>query len=291
MRGADEMRVLLVGASGHVGRMVLHHWQNSLGATRITPQFRRTSHAGSLAWDPLKGALPLVDAVKVSGSFDAMIMLGGVTPGLGKKLDINITLAEACLSAASQAGIRRVLLASSSAVYGAGDGVAFTERDLCIPTNDYGAAKLEMEQVCAPWRESGIDLCFLRIGNVAGADALLLNIARAGPKEAIEIDIFSDGRGPIRSYIGAQTMCQVLQSLCRYPSALPQILNIAAPMPLAMDALADATGHPWRPRPPSEISHQNIVLDCNLLTSLHPFHTYDTRPSEMVRQWKETLDS
>jgi len=289
MRGGDKIHVLLVGASGHVGRMVLHHWQSSLGAARITPQFRGTGPAGSLVWDPLKGALPLVDAVKVSGGFDTMIMLGGVIPGPGKKLNINTKLADACLSAASQAGIGRVLLASSSAVYGAGNGTAFTEKAHCNPANDYGAAKLEMEQACAPWRESGIDLCLLRIGNVAGADALLLNIAEAGPKESVEIDIFPDGRGPIRSYIGAHTMVQALQSLCHYPSALPRVLNVAAPVPLSMDALADAAGHPWRQRTASKRTYQNITLDCSRLASLHPFNAIDSRPNEMVRQWKDSL--
>lgn len=289
MRGADRMRVLLVGASGHVGQMVLHHWQSSTAATPITPQFRGTGPAGSLVWDPLEGASPLVDAVHVSGGFSTMIMLGGIIPGPGKRLDVNIVLAEACLYAASKAGIERVLLASSSAVYGAGDGAAFSEHAPCNPLNDYGAAKLAMEKTCAPWRDTGIDLCFLRIGNVAGADALLLNIAEAGPREAIEIDIFSDGRGPIRSYIGAQTMAQVLQSLCCHPTSLPPILNVASPMPLSMDALADAAGHPWRQRIPSERANQNITLDCSTLASLYPFNSQDSRPKEMVRQWKDTL--
>lgn len=291
MRGGDKMRVLLVGSSGHVGQMVLHHWQRNPAATPITPQFRGTGAGGSLVWDPLEGALPLVNAVQSSGGFDTMIMLGGVTPRQGKNLGVNTTLAEACLSAASKAGIRRVLLASSSAVYGAGDGTAFTEHAPCNPANDYGASKLEMEQACARWRESGIDLCVLRIGNVAGADALLMNISDAGSAEAIEIDIFTDGRGPVRSYIGTKTMAQVLQSLCLYPSALPQILNVAAPMPLSMDTLADAAGHPWRRRTPSERALQNITLDCSTLETLHKFSALDIRPNEMVRQWKDTFTS
>ena len=118
MRGGDEIRVLLVGASGHVGQMVLHHWKHNPAAITITPQYRGTSPKGSLIWAPLEGASPLVATVHISGGFGTMIMLGGVIPGPGKRLDLNTKLAEACLRAASKAGIERVLLASSSAVYG-----------------------------------------------------------------------------------------------------------------------------------------------------------------------------
>lgn len=285
----DKKRVLLVGASGQVGQMVLHHWRDDPAAVPITPQFRGTGPAGSLVWDPMEGALPLLNEVHVSGGFDAMIMLGGVTPGQGKRLDVNAALAMACLSATSKAGIKRVLLASSSAVYGASDDAAFTEQSACKPVNDYGAAKLAMERACEPWRDAGMDICFLRIGNVAGADALLLNIAKAHPTKAIEIDIFDDGRGPVRSYIGAQTLARVMVSLCSHTTALPPVLNVATPIPLSMDALADAAGHPWRQRTPSDRTYQSILLDCSALASLHAFNARDSQPSEMIRQWKEAI--
>ena len=287
----DRMRVLLVGASGRVGQMVLHHWKSDPAAISIMPQFRKFRTFGSLLWDPLEGARPLVDEVKSSGNFEAMVMLAGVVPGNGRKLDTNLELAKACLNAASRAGIKRVLLASSSAVYGVGDGTPLTEYSPCNPVNEYGTAKLAMEEACAAWIGTGMDLCVLRIGNVAGADALLVNVAKSAPQKPIEIDIFSDGHGPKRSYIGPQTMAKVLQSLCRHSSALPPVLNVAVPIPLSMDALADAADHPWLRRAPSEKSYQNIILDCSALASLHAFESQDTRPEEMVRQWKDAISS
>lgn len=290
MPAAKSLPVLLVGASGRVGRMVAHHWQHVSDCPSMVAQFRkqRPRH-GCLIWDPLSGPQPLLDAVSASGSFAAMVMLAGVTPGPGKNLDLNWTLAEACLDAAARAGIPRVLLASSSAVYGAGTGVPLGETAACNPANAYGAAKLEMEQASALWRARGMDICMLRIGNVAGADALLLNVAKSAPDEAIEIDIFDDGHGPFRSYIGVRTLASVLQSLCRHPGSLPEILNIGAPKPISMDALADAARHPWIRRRPSGPTPQSITLDCNLLASLHDFNKLDSLPEDMVRQWKETF--
>lgn len=291
MPAAKSRPVLLVGASGRVGSMVAHHWIQCSDKLPILAQLRTgATRPDCLIWDPLRGPQALLDAVSAGGGFSAMVMLGGVTPGPGKALGLNRTLAEACLDAAMRAGISRVLLASSSAVYGAGAGAPLAETDACVPANEYGVAKLEMEQGCAPWRARGMDLCMLRIGNVAGADALLLNVAKAAEGKAIEIDIFEDGRGPVRSYIGVQTLASVLQSLCIHPNPLPDILNIGAPQPISMNALADAACHPWRKRMASGQTPQSITLDCTLLASLHDFRSLDSRPEEMVRQWKETFN-
>lgn len=284
----ENPRVLLLGASGRVGRMVLHHWRQTSAGLACVPQFRAAGTPGSLVWDPLLGPEPLLDMADALGGFAAMVMLAGVTPGSDKPLALNTLLAEASLRAAAKAGIPRVLLASSSAVYGAGDGAPLAESSPCNPINDYGIAKLEMERACAPWREGGLDLCCLRIGNVAGADALLLNIARAARQEAIEIDIFDDGRGPVRSYIGAQTMASVLQSLCLHSGTLPAALNLAAPNPVSMDALADAAGQPWRGRTPAGPAPQSITLDCTALSKLHDFNPKDSAPEELVLQWRKT---
>lgn len=288
MPAVDTTRVLLVGASGRVGWMVLHHWQRFADTLELVPQFRASGTSGPLVWDPLAGPQALLDAASASGGFQAMVVLAGVTPGPGKDLGLNRSLAEACLEAASRAGIPRVLLASSSAVYGAATGEPMPETAPCAPVNAYGAAKLDMEQACASWRAQGMDLCLLRIGNVAGADALLLNVAMAAPGQVIEIDVFKDGRGPVRSYIGVRTLAQVLRTLSLQPAPLPNVLNIGSPEPVSMDALADAAGQPWRARVAAGPTPQMITLDCSLLASLHSFAAQDSDPADMVRQWKES---
>lgn len=286
----DTRRFLLVGASGRVGRMVLSHWHTLDGAAQIVPQYRATHGGGGLLWDPLDGPQPLLDASAAEGGFDAMIVLAGVTPGGGKPLELNRTLAEACLSAAEKAGIFRVLLASSSAVYGVGDGRSFSEQAPCNPVNDYGRAKLDMEQSSMRWRDRGLDLCLLRIGNVAGADALLLSVSIAKPDQKIEIDIFADGQGPLRSYIGPRTLASVLARLCGHEGPLPLVLNVAAPVPIHMDALANAAKQPWIRRNAGDKGHQNITLNCKALSEIYAFEKGDSDPATMVAQWKGTFD-
>jgi nucleoside-diphosphate-sugar epimerase len=265
--------------------MVLRHWRDAAPSrVEIIAQYRHGTRADGLRWDPLDGADALLAFLGRTGvRVSAVVALAGVTPGGARDLSRNRAIAEATLAAAAAAGIGRVLIASSSAVYGVGE--ALDEESPCAPANAYGAAKLEMEAACMPWRDRGVDVCVLRIGNVAGADALLVNVARGDAP--ITLDIFADGAGPLRSYIGPQSMAEVLETLTRHHGPLPAILNLAAPHPITMAALAQAAGATIRPRPAPATAHQRITLDCSRLAALHRFRAADSDPAEMVRQWQE----
>lgn len=279
--------ILLTGASGRVGVMLGAFWPDVAPDLALIPQYRRAAPQGALVWDPLDGPDALIAHIAQTRRRPAAILaLTGVTPGPGRDLTLNRRIAEATLDAGLRAGVPRVLLASSSAVYGGGDGTPFAEDAPCAPVNAYGTAKQEMEAACARWRARGLEICALRIGNVAGADALLLNVARAGTGGAVVIDRFTDGGGPVRSYIGPATLAAVLATLCRHPGPLPEALNIAAPDPVAMTALADAAGARIEMRSAPPDAHQHITLDCGRLAALHRFDASDSASAEMVRQWR-----
>lgn len=221
-----------------------------------------------------------------------MIVLAGITPGPGvdaATLSGNRVITAACLAAAQAAGIERVLLASSSAVYGVDpSGAAFAETSQPRPQSDYGRAKLEAEAVCDPARQAGLEVCVLRIGNVAGADALLAPLTGqiADPARPLRIDAFADGHGPLRSYIGPATLARVLAGLAIWPGSLPKLLNVAAPSPVYMEDLAHAAGWPSQMTPAPTKAHQRITLDCSLLGQVCPLTREDSLPCEMVQQWK-----
>lgn len=287
----DDM--VVVGASGRVGRMVSTIWQSDRApAGRIVLQSRSSdavTDASSLKWDPLSGAGELCDWAVQYGGIRSLVVLAGVTPGQGKDLSLNTDIAVACVMAAAAAGIPRVLIASSSAVYGSGNGTAFRETSVCQPANAYGEAKLAMEQACDALATADLEVCCLRIGNVAGADALLLNVARLAADEAVIIDTFADGRGPVRSYIGPKSLARVLAQLSMLDADLPPVLNVAAPQPISMDALAQAAGQPWTARPVQSAAQQNITLDTALLSKFCGFDPEESEPSQMVSQWKEAV--
>lgn len=288
-------RLLLLGASGRVGRMVAYHLDaGGAGAVDLVCQHRSMGHAdaGTLVWSPLEGPDALLRFLKDRPAFDAVVALVGVTPQSGQPLADNTALAEACLDAAYRAGTRRVLLASSSAVYGAGSPEPIREEAPLLPANPYGAAKVHMEEACQPWRARGLEVCCLRIGNVAGADQLLLNARQAlhgTTPSAIRLDIFADGHGPLRSYIGPGTLAAVLRALALSDRALPEALNIAAPTPVWMEDLLAAAGCRFEAIDATGKGHQVITLDCDRLAQFYRFSPGDSLPGTMVQQWRDTL--
>lgn len=266
-------KVLIVGASGRVGRMLARGWLHD--GLRPVLQHRGAPlpfDLPQIAWVPGQAVPPR--------HFQTMIVLAGVVPGNGDLAD-NSRIAEACLSAAQAAGIGQVLIASSSAVYGSGGSAPFRECDGLNPVNDYGRAKVEMEAICDSFRSAGMQVCALRIGNVAGADALLLNAATG---QTVRIDQFADGAGPQRSYIGPQTMARVLAGLVGRD--LPEVLNLAAPQPVAMADLAQAAGADWAWQPAPQTACQTITLDCSQLSGLHAFTAADSTAQAMVAEWQ-----
>ena len=280
-------RWLVTGAGGRVGRMLWRHWQQEPPAAELLRQTRKIedSTGNSLLWDPLTQPLPVA-----AGRIDCFIAYAGITPAYGADLGLNAELAEATLSAAFQAGITRVLLTSSSAVYGVQpDTIGIREDDPTRPLNDYGRSKLAMEAVCDQWRTRGMEICCLRIGNVAGADVLLLN-GLAATGAPLRIDRFSDGTGPLRSYIGPATLARVTATLAAHQGPLPPCLNIGAPGAVAMADLAAMAGFPWAWQEAPSLAHQRITLDVSRLEALYSFAPTDSDPVEMIAQWTGLRD-
>lgn len=251
----------------------------------LLSQFRKRPHGNAcLRWSPLDGPEELI-ALASRRRIDVMIVLAGIVPGPDARLADDPRIADACLAAAAATGISRCLVASSSAIYGPGQGERLREDDPACASSEYGKAKLATEAVCNAWRERGLAVTALRIGNVAGADALLgQDKARSG--EEIRLDRFLDGGGPVRSYIDPITLAGVVGALAG-AEELPPVLNVAAPGDVAMADLLDAAGLPWRwqDAPPSAL--QRLVLDCDRLASIHALPADAAAPRRIVDRWRE----
>ncbi|MGO4909626.1 NAD-dependent epimerase/dehydratase family protein [Pseudorhodobacter sp. W20_MBD10_FR17] len=214
-------RPILLGATGRVGQLLARVWP--AGAASAHWQYRSGADAGVIAgfpgtavcWDILGGPAP-----DLPPDITAMIVLAGVTGDNKVALAQNTTLALTAVRAARAAGIPRVLIASTQAVYGT-LAPRVSEGAACAPTTAYGIAKLEMEHALAPYPE----VTCLRLGNVAGADTLL----RTAAHQAVTLDRFADGTTPRRSYIGPVTLADVLLALSDPALVLPPVLNVASP--------------------------------------------------------------
>ncbi|MFD0860366.1 NAD-dependent epimerase/dehydratase family protein [Roseovarius aquimarinus] len=275
------MRVLVIGGTGRVGRMLRRHWDAHppRGITLIH-QARR---GGDVTWSAEDGP----EALAALGRFDRLLVLAGVTPGPGADMAQNAAIARACHAAAARMGAAHMLFASSAAVYGAARAAPYSERDRPAPTCAYGRAKREAEKAVA---NGAPPVTALRIGNVLGADMLMLNARAASGAAPLLLDRFGDGRGPQRSYIGPQTLARVLETLLRQGPLLPAALNVGAPRPAAMRSLLEVSGTPFAMRPAPSDAAQTLTLDCSALAAIHAFQPEASDPAAMLGEWRRVRD-
>ncbi|WP_298259734.1 NAD-dependent epimerase/dehydratase family protein [uncultured Litoreibacter sp.] len=270
-----------MGASGRVCRLLLSHWRDA--PTKDIAVKAQSRQAGfDLQWSPLDdGPPPLERFVQIHGKPKAIIALIGATPTTQGDMAQTTALAVAVIKAAERAGIARVVFASSSAVYPL--NADLTEDVPPAPTSPYGLAKLEMEQAVASL-QTIVDVCCLRIGNVAGADALLGQAERATKDTPIALDQFPDGNGPLRSYISPQKLAACLEQIAHHNAPLPDVLNCASSSPVEMAALLDAADLDWvwTPAAASRMASQKITLDCTLLGHIVGDTLLDADPSDMI---------
>lgn len=247
--------VIVTGAGGRLGRLLRAAWQEA-PPEGLRPVWTGRGQGVDLAWDLLADPVPDLPRGGV------VLHLAGVLAGPEDALRRNAAMVAPLVAACRASGARRLLAVSSAAVYGAGRPEA-DEDDAPAPVSAYGRAKAEMESLVlsAP----SLAATVLRIGNVAGADALL------GPRPAgqeIVLDAVQ-GRngGPLRSWIGARSLARVLAALCRLP-ALPPVLNIACDPPLPMADLLNASGLPWRQGPVNPATIPVATLSTRRLAAL-----------------------
>jgi nucleoside-diphosphate-sugar epimerase len=271
---------IVTGASGRIGKMVMRRWQlQPPPGIVFVPQYRRPT-PGGLLWNMVSGPDQLERWISANGPVDGLLVLSGATPKPGANMQDNLDIVQAAINAAKSTGIKRMLVASSSAVYGTGGSTALTEAMPAKPETPYGAVKAAAEALCKNQADAGLDITCMRIGNVAGADALL----GANQSTPIKLDQFPDGHGPLRSYIGPETFADVMTALALFSGRLPPVLNIAAQKPVTMQALLEAAQMPWTFVTAGAGAAQSVVLNTELLGSLFDFGANAAEAAEMIRQ-------
>lgn len=150
---------------------------------------------------------------------------------------------------ACAAGVRRIVFASSHAVYGPPASVPVTEHHPLRPTTFYGTAKLAGEGLLANLAsQTGIEPVVLRFFNVYGP-----GMGRMGPDAEVLVrwmDALSHGEPPIVHGAGAGSLDlvhvdDVVQALVRSlgPQAPGEPINVGSGSEVALAELAQAMVH------------------------------------------------
>ena len=160
----------------------------------------------------------------------------------------------------SHVAVGRVILISSSAVYGNHKHI-FSENDECKPISNYGKSKLNIEHMYLEKLHDSIAI--LRLGNVLGLDAVGKAFAN-GDNRSRHIDCRNDYSTPIRTYVDAQILSDIIVSYIRNFGNLPRKLNIGRRKPQSMHSAVQELGINFNLRITDSAS-RDLTLDTSQL--------------------------
>lgn len=195
----------------------------------------------------------------------------------------NATGTLAVLEAARRNGVQRLIVASSSSVYGANPRLPKSELTWTRPLSPYAASKLATEAYALAYQSSfGLPTLVFRFFNVYGPGQRHDHAyAAAIPRFAYAalrgqpVTIFGDGR-QTRDFTHVDTVCAVLLDAVRREVRHPHPVNLAFGSRIALhtvlDELARILGRPiireHAPERPGDVRHS--AADHTLLRGLFP---------------------
>jgi nucleoside-diphosphate-sugar epimerase len=229
-----------------------------------------------IQWDMLGKQLPDLPKGAI------VLHLAGSARGPEETLAGNAALIPPLVRACAESKARSILFASTAAVYAPGLEPA-TEADPPAPQTAYGRSKHLAERLLQA--QSACPVHLLRIGNVAGADALLG--PRMPPGQIVLDPVPGRPGGPVRSWIGPRVLAGLLADLCRLD--LPPILNLAQDPPIAMADLLQASGLDWCYGPPAPTVVSTATLSTRLLRSVVDVRRASARQMATESAWARAV--
>lgn len=292
----SRVTTTILGANGKLGTILAHF------SARDGLGWRRQARQGSadILWSG-RFDDPVTDLIFERGS--TIVNMIGATGGTAQTmLDVNAGFVRHLLRKAHQGGVAHVILSSTAAVYGAGDGKnPFTESAPFAPLTPYAESKVAMEEIarCEAEILENMAVTILRIGNVAGADALSDAAKRHLTSGApMPLHRFGDGAAPQRSYIGPYDFYRAVAAIAPTRGADMhngglRTLNLVHPKPVGLDDVLTAYQTRlmpelrWRDTPAPDHALRSVTLSVDQLEDFVSFEKYDNPADEMAQQVAE----
>lgn len=302
------MRILITGGAGFIGsnlaRLALSAGHDITILDDLSTGYRENLDAidvrfieGSILDDDALG-----QAVSGADSVVHLAALGSVPRSIQNPVashEANATGTLRVLEAARAEGIKQVIVASSSSVYGMNPALPKSEREWVRPMSPYAVSKLATEQYTLAFQQSyGMETLAFRFFNVYGPRQM------AGHVYAAVIPVFLDAllKGealPINgdgtnsrdfTYVG--TVCRVLLDAVERRVTHPEPVNLAFGTNTTLlelidqiEAVSGRTAERYHRDPrPGDVKHSQA--ENAVLRGLFP----DVRPVPLAQGVRETLE-
>jgi UDP-glucose 4-epimerase len=254
-----SVRVLVTGGGGFIGSHLVRALLERGDDVRVLDNFS-TGNRGNLEGldiEIVEGELRSYErvhnAVRGSEVVFHLGALGSVPRSVQDPLTTSAVNVEGTLNvllAARDEGVRRVVYASSSSVYGSSAELPARESGPVDPISPYGVAKLAAERYCVSFSRvyETFETVVLRYFNVFGprqnpyseyaaAVPLFLTAVAAGEP----VTVFGDG-GQARDFTYVANVIDANLLAADAPGANGRILNVAAGAPHTVDDLLETIG-------------------------------------------------
>jgi UDP-glucose 4-epimerase len=298
-------RIVVTGSAGFVGRhtvrRLLEAGHRILGIDRNLPAYTGDPFGAykPMAWD-------ITDYAGMEKAFkrfrpDAVLHLAAnaslqqsiETPFYDAHHNIFGTLS--ILQAAARSSCKRIVMASTSAVYGPKEDGLYLETDPVAPQSPYGVSKATGEMYCAC---SGLSWAALRYGNVYGpgqkplGENILIARALAHMLDHEPFQINGDGE-QVRDWIYVKDVAEA--NLKALESENQGVFNIATGRGFSVnriiDELGTVTGHadpiPFGPAKPGELRRVVMYIGrARMKLGWEAQVTLAEGLAETVRAWK-----
>jgi nucleoside-diphosphate-sugar epimerase len=141
---------------------------------------------------------------------------------------VNVDGTLALLSAAVEAGVKRVVFISSTAVYGVPEKHPIEEDDPLVGVGHYGESKIEAEQICRAFMRRGLECVILRPKTFVGPERLgVFEILFDWVREGRRIYVLGDGSNRYQ-LLAVEDLVEAIVLAARKRAAAGETLNVGA---------------------------------------------------------------
>jgi UDP-glucose 4-epimerase len=299
------MRVLITGGAGFIGSHLVEHFQGRADEIVVLDSLRsghrhnldgltHTFIEGSVT-DPAAVARAM-QGINLVFHLAAMISVPESMERPRECVDINVTGLLHVLEAAASAGVKKLVLASSAAVYGDNPVVPKSEDMTPEPKSPYAITKLDGEYYLDMFRREGrLNTASLRFFNVFGprqdpasayAAAVPIFIRKALAGE--DLTIFGDG-GQTRDFIHVKDIVAALDHAATRPD-LTGTFNVGYGRSMTVNELAagivrlsdSSSSITHLPERAGDVRHSRASIDKLLATGFRHVSSLDQGLAETL---------
>jgi UDP-glucose 4-epimerase len=254
------VRVLVTGGAGFIGSNLVRRLLERGDEVRVLDDLS-TGRAANLAEletdvEILEGDLRRADRVEAATAGADLVFHQAALPSVQRSIEDPVATGEVnvlgtlnVLAAARDLNVRRVVVASSSSIYGTGNAVPWSESAPPDPSSPYAVSKLAAERYAVSFsRMYELETVALRYFNVYGprqdpgspyaavVPSFISAVAAGEP-----VTIYDDGEQS-RDFTFVADVVEANLLASEAPDVDGTVVNVAAGRPLTVHALAESVG-------------------------------------------------